>query len=94
MHFIRRERANRLLSVVLEHPSLLGVGIDEGTAVEVPPRGPWRILGASAVLIYDARRARITPDDAPVLGATGVRLLVLSSGSTYDPTTGRATLPP
>ncbi|HEX7615725.1 MAG TPA: cyanophycinase, partial [Thermoanaerobaculia bacterium] len=31
-HFIRRRRSNRLLSVVLEHPELVGVGIDESTA--------------------------------------------------------------
>ena len=36
-HFIRRRRSNRLLSVVLEHPQLVAVGIDESTAVEVGP---------------------------------------------------------
>src|SRR6476646_5053310 len=36
-HFIRRQRSNRLISVVLERPSLLGVGIDEGTVLMVTP---------------------------------------------------------
>jgi len=91
-HFIRRRRSNRLLSVVLEHPELVCVGIDESTAVEVGPDGRWRVLGESAAMVFDARRARITPVGAPALGATGVSLLVLPAGSTYDPASGEATL--
>jgi len=91
-HHVRRRRNNRLLSVVLEHPDLVGVGIDESTALEVGPSGPWRILGASVAVVYDARQARITPPGA-TLGATGIRLAVLPAGSTYDIATGTATLP-
>ena len=91
-HFIIRERVNRLLSAVLEHPALIGVGIDESTAIEVAPDGRWRVLGQSAVLVFDARKSRITPGDRPVLGALDVRLQLLPSGSTYDPATGRATI--
>ena len=93
MHFIRRERANRLLDVVLERPSLLGVGIDEGTAVRVDPDGRWTVLGRSAAIVIDARDARVTGPKAPRLGASGIHLSLLPAGSTYDPRTGRATLP-
>ena len=92
MHFIRRERANRLLSVVLERPSLIGVGIDEGTAVRVDPDGRWVVLGKSAAIIYDARHARVTAPQALRLGADGILVDVLPAGSSYDPRTGRATL--
>jgi cyanophycinase len=92
-HHIRRRRNNRLLSLVLEHPTLVGIGIDESTALEVGPSGPWRVLGESAAIVYDARKASITAPSAAVLGATGVRLSVLPSGSTYDLSTGGATLP-
>lgn len=92
-HFIRRQRENRLISVVLERPSLLGVGIDEGTALEVTPDGKWVVLGRSAVMILDARRARITGANAPGLGATDVRVSLLPAGSRYDPRTGEASLP-
>ena len=64
-HFVRRRRHNRLLSLVLEHPDLVGIGIDESTALEVTPAGPWRIVGASAAVVYDARGAKITPPGAP-----------------------------
>ncbi|HEU0055062.1 MAG TPA: cyanophycinase, partial [Longimicrobium sp.] len=92
-HFLRRERQNRLLSAVLERPSLVGVGIDESTAILVRPDGRWEVLGASSVLVMDARAARVTSATAPVLGATGVALLLLPAGSVYDPRTGTATLP-
>jgi cyanophycinase len=92
-HFLRRERQNRLLSVVLERPSMLGVGIDESTAVVVRPDGWWEIIGASSVLVMDARQAQVTPPDAAVLGGTGIRMLLLPAGSLYDPRTGQARLP-
>ncbi|HKK27926.1 MAG TPA: cyanophycinase [Gemmatimonadota bacterium] len=92
-HFIVRERHNRLLSAVLDHPERIGIGIDESTVLEVDPDGMWRIRGQSAAVVYDARHAEITPPDAPVLGAAGLRVQILPAGSTYDPASGRATLP-
>lgn len=92
-HFLRRRRHNRLISVVLEHPSLLGIGIDESTALVVEPGKRWSIIGESAAIVYDARHATITPSGAPILGATDVRMQVLPAGSTFDPATGDARLP-
>jgi cyanophycinase len=92
-HFIRRQRENRLFSVVLERPQLLGVGIDEGTALQVTPDGKWMVLGRSAVIVLDARRSTITSSTQPILGAANVRISVLPAGSTYDPGSGEATLP-
>lgn len=91
-HFIRRERHNRLVAAVLERPAMIGVGIDEGTALEVRD-GTWRVLGASAVMIYDARTARVTPQGAPLLGAAEIRFHLIPHGGAFDPRTGRATLP-
>lgn len=92
-HFLRRKRHNRLVSAVLEHPKLLGVGIDESTALLVQPDGMWRVLGASAVVVYDARNAAITPAGSPALGATGIAMHVLPAGSSFDPRSGGASLP-
>ena len=92
-HFVRRRRNNRLLSLVLENPTLVGVGIDESTAIEVGPQGPWKVLGESVAVVYDARQAQIRPATVSPLGATGIRLQVLPAGSTYDLATGQATLP-
>ncbi len=92
-HFVRRRRHNRLISVVLEHPDLVGVGIDESTALEVEPGGGWRVFGLSVAVVYDARRAVITPAAAPALGVSDIRLSVLPAGSRYDWKTGKVTLP-
>jgi cyanophycinase len=92
-HFIRRERHNRLLSAVLERPTLLGVGIDESTALEVAPDGRWLVLGESEVVVYDARRARIALLGGVRLGATDLRVHLLPPGSTYEPASGRGSMP-
>lgn len=91
-HFLRRKRHNRLISVVLEHPSQLAIGIDESTALVIEPGKPWSIIGESAAIVYDARGAAITKPGAPILGATDIRMHVLPAGSTFDPRTGTARL--
>ena len=93
-HFLRRKRHNRLMSLVLEAAPHLGVGIDESTALIVHPDGRWSVAGASVAVIYDARRAAITPRSSPTLGGTGIQLHVLPAGSAFDPSTGIAHLPP
>jgi cyanophycinase len=92
-HFIARERHNRLLSAVLERPSLIGVGIDESTALEVMPNGRWKVRGASQAIVYDARSAEVSGAGVEPLGATGIRVHLLPAGATYDPATGTAQLP-
>jgi cyanophycinase len=91
-HFVRRRRHNRLMSVVLERPEHLGVGIDESTALIVEPSGSWRVAGESVAIVYDARHATITPAGR-TLGETGMLTQILPAGSRYDPRTGVARLP-
>jgi cyanophycinase len=82
-HFLKRQRSNRLLSAVLDHPQMIGVGIDEATAAIVHD-GRLEVIGRSAVVIFDARRARVEPAAAgAVVAATGVSTSVLRQGMTY-----------
>ena len=92
-HFLRRKRHNRLISIALEHAPHLAAGIDESTALIVRPDDTWRVVGESAVTIYDARHAAITSATAPTLGAADIRMHVLPAGAEFDPKTGRAKLP-
>lgn len=92
-HFLRRRRHNRFISAVLDSPLHLGAAIDESTVLIVNPDGHWSVLGESAVSVYDARHATLTPAGAPVLGESGLILSVLPSGSNYDPATGKVVLP-
>jgi cyanophycinase len=46
-HFQIRRRSNRLISVILEHPTKIGIGIDEATAIWVKPDHTFEVLGRS-----------------------------------------------
>jgi cyanophycinase len=49
-HALRRNRVNRLLGVLADHPDLVGVAIDEATALVVR-QGRWRVVGDSYVVV-------------------------------------------
>lgn len=84
-HFIRRKRHNRLFTLVLEHPKLVGVGIDESTAIIVAPDETFEVLGERTVLVMDASKTRrISTDPRGNLSASGVVVHVLRSGQRYD----------
>jgi cyanophycinase len=87
-HFVARRRQNRLLSVILEHPHLLGVGVDEETAVWVRPDGTFEVLGRGTVTVIDAAEATmVRAPGAPghdVLGGHGLRVELLLPGDGYD----------
>lgn len=87
-HFVTRRRHNRLMSVVLENPGLLGVGIDESTAVWVRPDGKYEIAGLRQAVVYDARRASGSRTAGGLLGAAGMTVHILLPGDVYDPETG------
>ena len=84
-HFMRRARYNRLISAVLDHPQLIGVGIDEETALLVRPDGLWEVLGNYYVKLFDARRAQIVDDQGPMAKAADIRMHVLPEGGLFDP---------
>jgi cyanophycinase len=82
-HFVARQRGNRLLSAVLEHPDHVGFGIDERTALVVSG-GRAEVLGEGAVLVYDARRAEVEASEAGCpCAARGLELHVLRRGMTH-----------
>jgi cyanophycinase len=92
-HFLARRRQNRLVSLVLENPALLGAGIDESTAILVRPDGKWEILGESQVYVVDVRKAVVSKASSNKLGAHGLALHLLLPGDVFDPVTGRAEEP-
>ena len=52
-HFDQRGRFGRLLTGVTENPGVLGIGIDEDTAVKLYPDGHFEVIGSNAVIIID-----------------------------------------
>jgi cyanophycinase len=77
-HILARGRENDLQEVVTAHPELLGIGLDEGTAIEV--RGDRAsVIGRSKVAFHN------TTD------ANGARYYFLKSGDIFD-LAGRRTI--
>ena len=83
-HFVKRQRLNRLVSLVLDHPERLGIGADEGTAVVISGRR-LRVLGTSNVVIVDARNGTVPRLESgrPAQGRD-LKLHVLAHGMTHD----------
>jgi cyanophycinase len=86
-HFVKRKRHNRLISVVLEHPTLVGVGIDEATAIIVRPGDTFDVMGEGNVIVYDATGANgIRAEKDGNLGGYNLTMHVLTAGDRYDMT--------
>ena len=56
-HFLVRQRHNRLLGLVMQYPKMLGVGIDEDTAVLVEDNRKLTVIGATKVIFVHATRS-------------------------------------
>lgn len=54
-HLLRRNRQFDLLPVIASHPALLGIGIDEDTAIVVKQTA-FDVIGNGYVAIYDGQR--------------------------------------
>jgi cyanophycinase len=70
-HVVTRHRENDLVPVIVAHPELLGIGIDESTAIVVH-RDKFEIIGKSKVGIYDGK------------DHDGKKYYFLSSGQKFD----------
>ena len=83
-HFLQRQRNNRLLSAVLERPTLIGVGIDEATAIVVHG-DRFDVLGRSGVVVFDPRGAKVEPaSPGGITAGTDMKLSVLKEGMGYS----------
>ena len=86
-HFDQRSRYGRLMSVIAPSPHLLGIGIDEDTAMVVTHRREFTVRGAGAVFVVDCTTAVTDAADAragaPVL-VSGATVHTLPAGATFD----------
>ena len=95
-HFTRRGRTGRLIAALAKYPHLLGVGIDEDTALVVEG-GEFRVVGSGAVTVLDLATAlgsnALDLAAGRHVGICDVRLHVLPEGYRFRPA-DRTPLPP
>jgi cyanophycinase len=86
-HFAERGRLGRLVGAVAQNPRLLGVGIDEDTAIVAESQG-FRVIGSGAVYVVDGMRESYTnlseEEPGEVVSVFDLRLHILSSGDHFD----------
>ena len=86
-HFQQRNRYGRLLSVIAQNPSLLGLGVDEDTAGVVGPDGVMEVIGRGSITIVDGAGAETDAWDVkghrPVM-ISGVTLHAIPAGYRFD----------
>lgn len=72
-HFIKRQRQNRLIGLIFQHPTLLGIGIDENTALYVEQNRYTEVLGENQVMIFETAKK-----------AKEMKFIMLEKGEKYD----------
>ena len=86
-HFSERGRLGRLLSVLAQRPDMLGVGIDEDTALVIERGMSIEVVGQGAVTLLDGRQLRSNFEEIESrerLEMLGVRLHLLPAGRRYS----------
>ncbi len=80
-HFVWRSRHNRLISAVIEFPTLKGIGIDESTAILVIGNEA-EVVGDSQVIVLENRKKSKVVRNGK-LGASGIRMSVFLPGDRF-----------
>jgi cyanophycinase len=97
-HFAQRHRIGRLFAAVALNPFLIGVGIDEDTAIVIDKDNKTSVVGRGTVTVVDGAGISYTdihetPDKAPA-ALLGLKVHVLTKGCGYDIDARMATWPP
>jgi cyanophycinase len=86
-HFAERGRLNRLVGAVAQNPRMLGIGLDENTAIVVE-KSCFKVLGSGSVYVVDALGESYTnlhdADSDEPMTIFDLRLHILSAGSKFD----------
>jgi cyanophycinase len=95
-HFAERGRMGRLVGAVAQNPRMLGVGIDENTAIVAHGRY-FDVIGTGGVYVVDALGESYTnvaeADPEDLMAVFDLRLHILSPGSRFDLRTRRPAPP-
>jgi cyanophycinase len=86
-HFQQRNRLGRLLSLIAQNPSLLGLGVDEDTAGVVGPDHVMEVIGRGSITVVDGAESETDAWEVhghrPLM-ISGVVLHSLPAGYRFD----------
>lgn len=88
-HLLVRNRQNDLISVITKYPELLGIGLDENTAIVVKGN-EFEVIGQSFVAIYDYNLWQENPSGTKKL-KNGSKYFFLRKGDRYNVKTREVT---
>ncbi len=87
-HFSERNRWGRLMSAIAYNPFASALGIDEDTAVFIAPNNILEVVGSGSVLVIDPAGLQYSSmaeaGSGSALTMLGLKVHMLSSGSSYD----------
>ncbi|MBN1057356.1 cyanophycinase [Clostridium botulinum] len=87
-HFAQRGRIGRLLTGIAENPEVLGIGIDENTAIIVNQEGKVEVIGEGAVYFIDGSEITYTNVSElygeDILSMYNVKLHILTNSKRFD----------
>jgi cyanophycinase len=92
-HFAQRGRMGRLVGAVAQNPRILGIGIDENTAILVKGQRTFTVIGDGAVYVLDGSTVSYSNIGEgrveKTLSIYDVKMHVLTQGDTFDIATRR-----
>jgi cyanophycinase len=87
-HFSQRGRMARLIGAVTQNPRVLGIGIDEDTAIIVDREAEFQVLGKGAVYVVDGSSSTYSnigeEESERTLSSFGITLHMLSQGDEFN----------
>jgi cyanophycinase len=86
-HFEQRNRLGRLLAIIAQNPSLLGIGVDEDTAGVVGPDRVLEVVGRRSITIIDGSDSETDAWEVKAyrpMMISNVRLHSLPNGYRFD----------
>lgn len=87
-HFAERGRIGRLIGAVAQNPRVLGIGVDENTAILCEGHASFSVIGEGGVYVVDARhvtRSNVVDDAGDrTLSVFNMRLHLLNMGDRFE----------
>lgn len=87
-HFSQRDRLGRLLTAISYNPFMLGVGIDEDTAIFIDAEQNFEVVGSGAVTVIDpinlSYSSMSSASKKDALSLLDLKLHILSKGCSFN----------